>query len=323
MLCFFMLFWLFFVQSPFFAFLCCERLISVDHITQGFLPSGFYLVSANLEALAHDERKEKERGQVFISPLPTPPPACLWLLAVPSFLYLRPQLQSDNPVPWLRVLASSRNCFCVPSGLRMVVVSSWCESLDTLPLTSSRKAYPHLCKNSSFIRLPSFTLGVCHLFSAKSLSNINTHIKIKCTFSPYLLSTKNSISINHNTRVEMWCKCHSLTKYILISAKCLEICQSLFHSNYSITVCGMKANVLIDLKSRRDFYIFKTMRGGKESQYYSFKVEIVIVIIIIPILLIEPSTLTTWLLEWTLHIPRCCCCYSGQWDTSVSDVCNI
>lgn len=34
------------------------------------------------------------------------------------------------------------------------------------------------------------------------------------------------------------------------SGKYLDICQSLLYSNYSITICGMKAPALIDLKSR-------------------------------------------------------------------------
>lgn len=53
-------------------------------------------------------RKERE-VRILISPSPTLPPACLWLLAGAWLLYLRPWLGSDSPVPWLQVLASSRN----------------------------------------------------------------------------------------------------------------------------------------------------------------------------------------------------------------------
>lgn len=56
-------------------------------------------------------RKERE-VRILISPSPTLPPACLWLLAGAWLLYLRPWLGSDSPVPWLQVLASSET---VPS----------------------------------------------------------------------------------------------------------------------------------------------------------------------------------------------------------------
>lgn len=41
------------------------------------------------------------------------------------------------------------------------------------------------------------------------------------------------------------------------SGKYLEIFQRLLHSNYSMTICVMKVPALIDLKSRREFYILK------------------------------------------------------------------
>lgn len=80
-------------------------------------------------------RKEKE-VRIFISLSPICPSACLWLLAVASFLYLRAWLRSDN-----RPLATGLGKFqklllpFVPSGLEMVVVSSCCEFLGTLSVT--------------------------------------------------------------------------------------------------------------------------------------------------------------------------------------------
>lgn len=128
----------------------------MDHTTQDPLPSGFCLVSTNLEALANDHRKEREREvRIFISPFPIlPPPACLWLLAVTSFLYLRPWFQSYNPISW-QVLAGSSNCF--PLSLQTQgwqwcphVMSPWGLYSLLVPLKPA-----HISVNSLFINLSS------------------------------------------------------------------------------------------------------------------------------------------------------------------------
>ena len=98
-------------------------------------------------------RKERE-VRILISPSPTRPPACLWLLAETSFLYLRPWLGSDSPVPWLQVLASTRNapslCPLRPRdghGFLLTVVSPY---PLLVPLRPS-----HISVSSLFIRLSS------------------------------------------------------------------------------------------------------------------------------------------------------------------------
>lgn len=77
----------------------CEADFCGSHITQASLPSGSYLVSANLEALANDQRKEKERGQDIYSI-----PCCL-AVALASFLYLRSLAPVRHPHPMATGLA--------------------------------------------------------------------------------------------------------------------------------------------------------------------------------------------------------------------------
>lgn len=147
----------------------------MDHNTQAPLPSGFCLVSANLEALANDHRKERERsGYLFPLPFPPPPlpPAFLWLLAVASFLYLRPWLQSYKSVSWRLVLASSRSCF--PLSLQ-AYGWQWCPCV-----TSPWGLYPllvplkpaHISVNKSFhqavLSLP-FECAICFLLGPSVL----------------------------------------------------------------------------------------------------------------------------------------------------------
>lgn len=126
----------------------------MGHNTQDPLLSGFYLVSANLEALANDHRKERERGQDIYFTFPHIP-SCLWLLAVASFLYVRPWIPSVNPVSWWQVLPSSRNSSLDPFRLR--------DGNGTLLLRVLGGLYPllvplkpaHISVNSFFIKLSS------------------------------------------------------------------------------------------------------------------------------------------------------------------------
>lgn len=96
-------------------------------------------------------RKERE-VRILISPSPTRPPACLWLLAGTSFLYLRPWLGSDSPVPWLQVSASTRNGSFPSSpqtgdghGFLLIVVSPYPSLVPLMP--------SHITVSGLFIRL--------------------------------------------------------------------------------------------------------------------------------------------------------------------------
>lgn len=117
----------------------------MDHNTQAPLPSGFCLVSANLEALANDHRKEREKGQDIYFTFPHTP-SCLFvafgssLIPLPkaTALVIQPCLMAKGLGKFQKLLPF------VPSGIGMAVVSSCCESLGTLSLIGSPKACPHL-----------------------------------------------------------------------------------------------------------------------------------------------------------------------------------
>lgn len=119
------------------AFPCCEMMISLDHITQASLPSGFCLVSANFEALANDQRKERERGQDIYFTFPHMP-SCLSVAFGSSFIPLpKGMAQVRQSCPLAIGLGKFQKLLLpfVPSGLEMVVVSFCCESLGTLSIT--------------------------------------------------------------------------------------------------------------------------------------------------------------------------------------------
>lgn len=120
----------------------------MDHTTQDPLPSGFCLVSTNLEALANDHRKEREREvRIFISPFPILPPPRLFVAFGSNFIPL-PKAMVLVIQPYLMAGLGRLQQLLpfVPSDLGMAMVSSCYESLGTLFPIGSPKACPHLCK---------------------------------------------------------------------------------------------------------------------------------------------------------------------------------
>lgn len=107
----------------------------MDHNTQAPLPPGFCLISANLEALANDHRKERERGQDIYFTFPHTP-SCLSVAFGSSFIPL-PKAMAPIGQPCLMVtgLAKFQKLLpLVPSGQGMVTVPSCCEFLgDFIP----------------------------------------------------------------------------------------------------------------------------------------------------------------------------------------------
>ena len=113
-------------QNSFTAFLCREKLVSVDHIPQTPLPFGFCSVSASLEALADDQRKEGERGQDINLTVPYTP-SCLSVAFGRNFIPL------PKAMAWVRQscpMATGLSKYqkrllpFVPSGLEMAMASS-------------------------------------------------------------------------------------------------------------------------------------------------------------------------------------------------------
>lgn len=132
----------------------------------GSFASGFCLASANLEALANDHRKEIERGQDIYFTFPHSP-SCLFVAFGSSFIPLpRAMVLVIQPCLMVTGLGKFQKLLpFVPSGLGMAMVSSCCESLETLSRIGSPKACPHLCKESlhqTLFNLP-FECAICFL----------------------------------------------------------------------------------------------------------------------------------------------------------------
>lgn len=113
-------------QNSFTAFVCCEKLVSMDHISQAPLPFGFCSVSASLEALADDQRKERERGQDINFTFPHTP-SCLSVAFGRNFIPLpkaMARIRQSCPMATGLGKYQKRLLPFVPSGLEMVMVSS-------------------------------------------------------------------------------------------------------------------------------------------------------------------------------------------------------
>lgn len=151
--------------------LCLSMLWEVDFYEPHHLGSFTLLFLFDFSyfgGIAKWSEEEHKEIRIFISPFLILLPACLYFdsnfIPLPKVMALIRQ-----PCTLATVLGNFRNGF-FHSFLQPRKASSNCESLGTLYSIDSLNAYIQVSSSESF----QFTLWVCHLSTARSLSN--THI---------------------------------------------------------------------------------------------------------------------------------------------------